>query len=208
VSRKAPAYEVRVLRSDELEAAAACTARALQDDPPMVASYGDDVVARVAAVHELFADVVVGQMSSSPQFGAVAGRLVVGVAAASTPGHCVGDMMRPMAEQVLAAPVAPMGDPMRAWVFWATWAAHDLLEPHRHIGPVGVEPGFQGGGIGGAVMRALCADLDDSGEVGWLETSKERNVRFYSALGFEVVDFAEMLGVPNWFMRRDPGGAA
>ena len=32
-------------------------------------------------------------------------------------------------------------------------------------------------------MRAVCAWLDEGGRLAWLETDKERNVRFYSALG-------------------------
>ena len=39
----------------------------------------------------------------------------------------------------------------------------------------------------------------------WLETDKERNVRFYAGLGFDVVDTTTVLGVTTWFMRRDPG---
>ena len=75
-------------------------------------------------------------------------------------------------------------------VFWAHWAQDDLAEEHWHLGPVGVEPGFQGRGIGGALMRAVCAWLDEGTRRAWLETDKERNVRFYSGLGFEVADKA------------------
>ena len=65
-------------------------------------------------------------------------------------------------------------------------------------------PGFQGRGIGGALMRAVCAWLDEGGRLAWLETDKERNVRFYAALGFEVVGTDTVLDVETWYMRRDP----
>lgn len=194
--------EVRLLRPAELPAAAAAAARALQDDPTNVACYGDDPLVRLAQVHKLFVDVFA--QTSVPQHGALAGGCVVAVAGMVAPGRCVGSMMGAMAAEVLAAPEPPLGDPWRASRFWATWAAHDLPEDHWHIGPVGVEPGLQGMGIGHAVMEQLCAELDAGGHVGWLETNKERNVRFYGAVGFEVVDEAMVLGVPNWFMRRDP----
>ena len=194
--------EIRLLGPAELPAAAAVAARALQDDPTNVASYGDDPLQRLAQVHKLFVDVF-GQ-TTVPQHGAVAGGCVAAVAGAVGPGRCVGAMMGAMAAEVLAAPVPPVGDPWRASQFWATWATHDLAADHWHIGPVGVEPGLQGMGIGRAVMEALCDELDEDGRIGWLETNRERNVRFYTALGFEVVDQDTALGVPNWFMRRDP----
>lgn len=194
--------EVRVLENDELAAAAGAAARALQDDPASVACYGQDALLRLAQTHSLFADLF--SRSTVAQHGAVTGRCVVGVAGVLPPGGCVGSMMAPYVGDTLAAPEPPLGDPMRPAVLWATWAAHDPAEEHWHIGPVGVEPGFQGLGIGRAVMESLCAELDEHGRIGWLETNKERNVRFYSALGFELVSRAEALGVPNWFMRRDP----
>lgn len=195
-------YTVRPLRNDEHAAAAGAAARALQDDPASVACYGDEPLARLARTHSLFVDLF--SRLTTPQYGAVAGTCVVGVAGVVPPGACVGAMMAPFAAETLARPEPPLGDPARPAVLWATWALHDLAEEHWHIGPVGIEPGFQGQGIGRSVMEALCAELDGEGRVGWLETNRERNVRFYSALGFEVTARADALGVPSWFMRRDP----
>ena len=50
--------------------------------------------------------------------------------------------------------------------------------------------------------------LDEAGDLGYLETDKAENVRLYERHGFEVVDEAPVLGVPNWFMRREPRAAA
>ncbi len=201
-STTSDAVTVRILHPDELQAAAGAAARALQDDPASVASYGDDALYRLAQTHSLFSDLF--SRVTMPQHGAIAGRCVVAVAGVLPPGTCVGAMMAPYVKDTLAAPEPPPGDPLRPAVLWATWAAHDPGVEHWHIGPVGVEPGFQGVGIGRAVMESLCDELDDHGRIGWLETNKDRNVRFYSALGFEVVARADALGVPNWFMRRDP----
>ena len=172
-----------------------------------LAAYGDNQLLRLEQVHGLFADLFAHRVSL-PQFGAVCGSCVVAVAGVMAPGQCVGAMMGPMAGEVLSKPAPPVGDPLRAWVFWASWAAHDLAEDHWHIGPVGVEPGYQGMGIGKRVVQALCDEMDARGAIGWLETNKERNVRFYSGIGFEVVDRTDDLGVPSWFMRRSPGGTA
>ncbi len=201
-SRRLAALEVRTLQPDELLAAAGAAARALQDDPASVACYGEDPLVRLAQTYGLFADLF--GRAVSPQYGALSGRCVLAVAGVLPPGQCVGTMMAPLLDAASALPEPPIGDPMRPAVLWATWAAHDLPEEHWHIGPVGVEPGYQGTGIGRAVMAALCEELDAQSRIGWLETNKERNLRFYRGLGFELVDHAPALGIDNWFLRRDP----
>lgn len=82
-------------------------------------------------------------------------------------------------------------------------AVHDEPEPHWHVGPVGVEPGFQSMGVGRSAVRLLCDEFDEHRRLAWLETDKLENVRFYIGLGFEVVDEAAMLTSRLWFMRRE-----
>jgi GNAT superfamily N-acetyltransferase len=194
--------EVRHLERDEHRAAAAVAARALVDAPTTLAAYGDDPLDRLALPHADFATLF--RVLPSPQIGAYCGGCLIGVAAASPPGGCIGSFFRTAADEVLDRPTPGLGDPSRVQVFWAHWATHDPVDEHWHVGPVGVEPGFQGRGIGVAIMRDLCATFDRHGRVGWLETDKERNVRFYTALGFDVVETMTIMGVPTWFMRRDP----
>lgn len=182
--------------------AAAVAARSLIDAPTTLASYGDDLFDRLALPHADFAALF--KVIPSPQIGAFCGSCLVGVAAASPPGSCIGSYFRDAAPDVLDRPTPGVGDPSRVQVFWAHWATRDLISEHWHVGPVGVEPGFQGRGIGVAMMGELCAEFDRQGRVGWLEADKERNVRFYTALGFEVAETTTILGVPTWFMRRDP----
>jgi len=194
---------VRHLERDEHRAAAAVAARALLDAPTMLAVHGDDPLDRLALPYAEFS--LLFKVLPSPQVGAFCGACLIGVAAVSPPGGCIGSFFASAAADVLDRPTPGLGDPSRVQVFWAHWASHDPGDEHWHVGPVGVEPGFQGRGIGGAVMRDLCATFDREQRVGWLETDKERNVRFYTALGFEVVETVTILGVPTWFMRRDPG---
>ena len=126
------------------------------------------------------------------------------MAAVTPPGGCVGSFFATSADEILEKPTPGLGDPARPQMFWAHFATHDCPDEHWHIGPVGVEPGFQGRGIGADLIRALCASFDEQERVGWLETDKEGNVRFYRAHGFEVVETTTIVGVPTWFMRRDP----
>jgi len=193
---------VRALRKGEHRAAAAVTARALVDSPTSVAIYGDDTVDALAGLDRDLGPFF--ELLPSPQMAAFAGDCVVAAAGMAPPGGCIGAFMAGDTSGLLEAPVPPIGDPARAHVFWAHWAAADPAEAHWHVGPVGVEPGFQGRGIGGAVMRDVCAWLDEGAHVAWLETDKQRNVRFYSALGFEVAAHDIVVGVETWYMRREP----
>jgi ribosomal protein S18 acetylase RimI-like enzyme len=194
--------KLRPLRSDEDRGAAGVAARALVDAPTTLAAYGDDPLDRLALPFGDFR--LLFKALPSPQVGAFCGGCLIGVAAATPPGGCIGSFFRTAAAEVLERPTPGLGDPSRVHAFWAHWAIHDLVEDHWHVGPVGVEPGFQGLGIGVALMDDLCATFDRQERIGWLETDKERNVRFYRALGFDVVESTTILGVPTWFMRRDP----
>ncbi len=88
------------------------------------------------------------------------------------------------------------------WI--SSWAKRDPDEAHVHLGPLAVDAHLQGQGIGSLIMREHCRRLDDGREVGYLETDKAENVRFYERFGFEVVGEEPVIGVPNWFMRRAP----
>ena len=84
------------------------------------------------------------------------------------------------------------------------WSLRDPAERHSHLGPVAVDAHLQRQGIGSQMMAAYCALLDGAGQAGYLETDKPENVAFYELSGFKTVADAEVLGVPNWFMRRQP----
>jgi predicted N-acetyltransferase YhbS len=90
------------------------------------------------------------------------------------------------------------------WI--SVWAERDPDEPHVHLGPVAVDVHLQGQGIGSLMMQEHCRRLDSTGEVGYLETDKPENVRFYERAGYRVVGEATALGVTSWFMRREPRG--
>ena len=82
------------------------------------------------------------------------------------------------------------------------WRTRDPDEPHWHLGPVAVEPGLQGMGIGSQMMEEFARRMDRERAVAYLETDKLQNVMFYERFGFETIDERVVLGVPNWFMRR------
>jgi GNAT superfamily N-acetyltransferase len=97
----------------------------------------------------------------------------------------------------LADGVAP-----RLTAFLSAWAKRDPNAAHSHFGPIAVSPTSQGTGIGRLLIQRYCAQIDLTGESGYLETDRPENVHFYGRSGFEVVSEMELLGVRNWFMRR------
>jgi ribosomal protein S18 acetylase RimI-like enzyme len=191
--------EVRALVEHEARAAGAVGSRALRDNPMMAYSVPDDPLARLFVGYETFADRI-----ATGSVGALIGRHVIGVCGANAPGACIG--VTASSDMRTAPDVAPehaVGFERSRFVI-ATMCEHDLDERHVHVGPVGVEPGALGRGVGGAMLQLLGAHLDADGEVAWLETDKPENVVFYRRHGFDVAVEDVHLGFPIWFMRRAP----
>jgi ribosomal protein S18 acetylase RimI-like enzyme len=192
-------YEVAWIKGkDQIAQAAGITARALRDNPSSVA-VSDDPLVRLEMLHSVFTQM----LSDGRVAGVHRAGCVLGVAAAVRPGICIEAMLPPDV-RLLDEPPASASDAERFLYSGSVLAAHDLPDTHWHVGPVGVEPGFQGMGLGSAAMKLLCQEFDEKGRVAWLETDKPENVRFYMSVGFEVVEEAPMLTARDWFMRRDP----
>jgi ribosomal protein S18 acetylase RimI-like enzyme len=92
----------------------------------------------------------------------------------------------------------------KAMTWVSAWSKRDPSVAHVHLGPIGVDPALQGQGIGSQMLAMYCEQLDLAGDTGYLETDKPENVRLYERFGFQVRDEAVVLGVPNWFMWRQP----
>lgn len=88
-----------------------------------------------------------------------------------------------------------------AQVFLALDAAHPVTH-HWYLATLGIAPAAQGRGIGRALLEAFVARVDADGLPAWLETDRERNVRFYEAAGFRPVRTLDVLGVPVFCLER------
>jgi GNAT superfamily N-acetyltransferase len=86
----------------------------------------------------------------------------------------------------------------------AALAPHRPTEPVWFLGTVGVRPEVQGKGLGREIVRPGLLAAEEAGVPAFLETSDERNVRFYQRLGFVIT--AEVAipddGPTTWCMRR------
>jgi ribosomal protein S18 acetylase RimI-like enzyme len=84
-------------------------------------------------------------------------------------------------------------------------ARHPTSPDHYYLAVLGTEPMKQGRGIGSALMGPVLDDCDENGVAAYLESSKERNIAFYSRHGFKVTEEIRMpKGPPVWGMWRDP----
>ncbi|HUE85403.1 MAG TPA: GNAT family N-acetyltransferase [Vicinamibacterales bacterium] len=80
----------------------------------------------------------------------------------------------------------------------------DMADPHWYLMILGVDPPFQGRGLGGAIMQPVLTRADGDNLPCYLETAKERNVPFYRKHGFDVVHEGTMPdgGPVFWTMKR------
>lgn len=200
-----PTVEIRQLHDHELPAAVAVLGRGMRDNPGHLAAFGDDPERRRRALERMFA-ALFRVTRTQERICAVDGDTLVGFAAIAPPGTC---RPSPIQKARIGAAIATLGPATLARVLaWQrVWAHHDPGRPHSHFGPLAVDAGLQGRGIGSELMRAYTRSLDASGQIGYLETDKPENVVFYERHGFAVVGEARVLGNPNWFMHRQPAKA-
>jgi ribosomal protein S18 acetylase RimI-like enzyme len=197
--------EVRDLRPDEVSDAVGVLARGMRDNPLHVAAYGDDPDRRLRCHARVVAGLLRVFRAQQP-IAAIADTTLVGVTGVAPAGTCqptTGQRLRLMPSMLALGPRT--AGRVAAWV--SNWAEHDPDEPHVHLGPLAVDAHLQGRGIGSRLMEEHCRRLDASGELGYLETDRRENVRFYERFGYEVVSEDDVIGVRNWFMLRRPAGA-
>jgi GNAT superfamily N-acetyltransferase len=196
--------EVVDLRRADIPEAVAVLARGMRDNPQHLAVFGPDPERRRRALARLFGSLFRVFPRNTPIAARRDGRIVAATGIAPA-GTC-----QPTPRQGLAMLPAILAAGPRSTVRSArwikAWADRDPDEPHVHLGPLAVDAPLQGQGIGSQVLAEYCRRLDAAGEVGYLETDKPENVEFYARQGFETIAEARVIGVPNWFMRREPAG--
>ncbi len=101
-----------------------------------------------------------------------------------------------------------------AWHTARFAAASQLMErhhpktPHHYLMVLGVDPEFQGQGVGGALLRALTARAEADGVDCYLETDKASSVGLYERHGYNVFwtePFPRLSDdLQVWWMLRQP----
>ena len=195
--------EVRPLVETETTAAAAVLGRGMRDNPIHERAFGADAGRREAALTRLFGAVLGGHVERGTILGAFSSGTLVGVCSMVPPGGCQLSGMDKLRMIPALVGAGGLGSAVRALKWAGAWAGHDPTAPHWHLGPVGVERALQGKGIGGALLRAFCARMDEDRAMAYLETDKPENVAIYEHFGFRTVAEDQVLGIPNWFMVRN-----
>lgn len=192
--------EVIELRRERIPEGIGVLARGMRDNPLHVAAFGPDADRRVRALQRMFS-AVFRVMDQQAPICAFADGTIVGVTGIVSEGACqpTPSQRARFVPSMLALGLGPAGR-LSKWL--GAWGERDPDEPHSHLGPLAVDAHLQGRGIGSQILTEYCRSLDDAGQIGYLETDKEENVRLYERFGFVTVGEAEVIGVPNWFMRR------
>lgn len=83
-------------------------------------------------------------------------------------------------------------------------AHHPKSVPHFYLMTIGVDPQFQGQGLGSAMLQATLASIDQQKLPAYLESSSPKNVPLYKRHGFEVTSEFKLRedGPPMWGMWR------
>lgn len=79
-------------------------------------------------------------------------------------------------------------------------------ERYYYLFTIGTREGQRGRGIGGALMRAVLQRCDEERMPAYLESSNEKNLAFYQAHGFEIIEEMPLAmgGPAMWLMWREP----
>lgn len=194
---------VRDLGQSELSGAGALVGRALQDNPIVQRIFERCHSRRAAAVGEIYGTVLRQIQAKGVILGAFTGDdTLVAVGALIQPGRCAPTTFEKIAltRVIQGCTSVEMALAHQRWQ--GALARRDPKDPHWHVGPVAVEPGYQRKGIGAALLAAMCARIDRFPAMACLETDRRESVPFFARFGFRPVAEAGILEVPTWFLLR------
>jgi len=196
---------LRELQGAELTEAARVVSRGMRDNPANIRAFTiEDAARRARSLERFFGPVLHGLSKRGIVMVAFRDGALVGVCGMARPGLCQPTLLEKMRLFPAVVFDNPLATPVRVLRWAGEWARRDPTDSHWHLGPVAVDTHLQGQGIGGAMMAAFCARMDQVHSVSYLETDKPENVGFYQKFGFRVIGDGNVLGVPNWFMSRRP----
>jgi predicted N-acetyltransferase YhbS len=189
--------QIEPLRPEKHSEAVDVLSRAFATNPINMAAFGAEVSVKNAAFFRIGLSVMRGQ-----KFVATGNGRILGLIHWVDSPACQFSGMEKL--RMTPAMISKFGlrSALRVGSWLSAWEQRDPAEPHSHLGPIGVDPEAQGRGIGRRLMEHYCEHLDQTHKLGYLETDRLGNVAFYRRFGFETVQEAPVLGVPNYFMRR------
>ena len=199
------ARSVRLARVDEHDAVASALADAFYDDPVMSWVSPDDS-RRLDQLRRLFA--FFGQRVWFRHELSFTTEGIVGAAVWMPPGAWHLGFLRELLLMPGMLRRAGLRDFPRLMRLLNLFESHHPHEPHHYLPVIGVTPGWQGKGLGTALLRPMLERCDEEGMPAYLEATSARNRTCYERNGFEATDELVLPdGPPAWTMWRRPSGS-
>jgi ribosomal protein S18 acetylase RimI-like enzyme len=201
--------DVIPLRPSEMAQAGMMLGRAFQDDPMWMA-----LMPEPDARSGMLATMFTALARTTPAARGVAEKTpdIHGVALWLAPGRDIG--LWGMAKSGFALARFTMGLPghdrkrMLNVLRQVDDRKQDLMpRPHWYLSAIGVDPMFQGEGVGSTLLQHGIARADSGKHPIYLETATQGNVEFYLSHDFTLLEELALsdLGVPLWLMAREAG---
>lgn len=197
------------LAAPQIKQAAEVLARAFYEDPMMMFIFPDD--ARRARLLPWYMGVWIRYGRMYGEVTTTEGK-VEGAAVWFPPETFQVTPLRIIRAGIIVMPLrlgpAAFGRFMRIANCLEELQKRDVPPRHLYLLSLGVDPLRQGHGVGTALLQPVLACADAESCPCYLETTKDRNVRFYEKHGFEVASEGDLpRGGPHfWTMKREPQG--
>lgn len=202
-----PALDIKVLPHFEIREASLLLSRAFAEDP-VITCLLNDPARRLIAFPAFFEGVLEELLPSGKVFAAYGPTGLIGIAA-WLPPQVVEPDEASLASSHRCRVVVQNLFPQTFQALYDGFAAAGKLhplEPHWYLAFVGIEPEYQGGGVGRELLKGVLDDADAKGILCYLETPFLATHRFYERLGFEIrTQETPFRGAPPiWTMLRRP----
>jgi GNAT superfamily N-acetyltransferase len=199
---------IRNFSVDQVRRGAHLLARAFAADP-IIAHFLGGFVRRQFAFPAFFRAIIREHLEGGHVYSAWEEGRLIGVAVWSPPEGITRSNPRLKAQAELDHRIVRALFPKRSRGLYSGFAATASLhphEPHWYLAFVGIDPQFQGQGVGQKLLSAVLDAADIRGGLCYLETPFPATHKFYERLGFELGTQATPFegAPPLWTMLRRP----